>query len=157
MQRFHIGNFVNHCRFYKYDDVGGVVKGCPINYFTVPVTFKNKDSFVRLTGYVEGSYSLNVRFEFRTYQENGLLLYHGFSSEGFVKMFMDDARVKITLVSADMPEVEIDNFDQTYNDGKWHSVQLEITTNKALLTIDNEEMETKRILDIATGNNAVAI
>ena len=74
-------------RFYKYDDVGdGVVKGCPINYFTVPVTFKNKGSFVRLTGYVEGSYSLNVRFEFRTYQENGLLMFHRFSSEGFVQV-----------------------------------------------------------------------
>ena len=49
------------------------MKGCPINYFTVPVTFKTKASFVRLQGYVEGSYSLNVRFEFRTYQVRSLI------------------------------------------------------------------------------------
>jgi hypothetical protein len=41
-----------------------VVRGCPIDYFTVPVTFKNEKGFVKLTGY-EGSYSMNVSLEFR--------------------------------------------------------------------------------------------
>ena len=66
-------------------------------------------------------------------------------------MQLEEARVKVKLVSEGMPEVEIDNFDQTYNDGKWHSVQLEITQNKAVLSIDTEEMETKRLLTISTG------
>ena len=57
---------------------------------------------------------------FRTYEENGLLVYHHLNSEGFVKLFMEDARIKVTIVSADMPQVELDTFDQTYNDGKWH-------------------------------------
>ena len=88
-----------------------MVRGCPIDYFTVPVTFKNEKGFVKLTGY-EGSYSMNVSLEFRTYEENGLLVYHTFSSEGFVKLFMEDARVKVLIVSQDMPDVELDNFDQ---------------------------------------------
>ena len=46
------------------EDIGGVVRGCPIDYFTVPVTFKNEKGFVKLTGY-EGSYSMNVSLEFR--------------------------------------------------------------------------------------------
>lgn len=46
------------------EDIGGVVRGCPIDYFTVPVTFKNEKGFVKLTGY-EGSYSMNISLEFR--------------------------------------------------------------------------------------------
>jgi len=130
--------------------IGGVIKGCTEDYFTVPVTFKNDRSFVRLTGY-EGSYSMNVSLEFRTYEESGLLVYHQFSSEGFVKLFMEDARVKVIIVAADMPKVELDNFDQTYNDGKWHSVELAMGKNAATVTIDKEPAETRRLLSFATG------
>lgn len=49
---------------------------------------------------------------FRTYEENGLLVYHTFSSEGFVKLFLEDARLKVLIVSQDMPDVELNNFDQ---------------------------------------------
>ena len=38
-------------RFYNYEAFGGVTRGCTLDYFTVPVTFKNEQSFVRLTGY----------------------------------------------------------------------------------------------------------
>ena len=72
-------------KYYVYEDIGGVTKGCQPEYFSIPVTFKNSKSFAKLTGY-EGSYSMNVSLEFRTYEENGLLVYHGFSSEGFVKV-----------------------------------------------------------------------
>ena len=64
---------------------------------------------------------------------------------------MEDARIKVEIVSADIPKVELDTFDQTYNDGNWHTVELAMSTNKAILTIDSEPMETKRILNIATG------
>ena len=39
-------------------------------------------------------------------------MYHTFSSEGFVKLFMEDARIKVLIVSQDMPDVELNNFDQ---------------------------------------------
>ena len=35
-----------------------------------------------------------------------------------------------------MPEVEIDNFDQTFNDGNWHEVELSMQKNKAVLAVD---------------------
>ena len=145
-----ISRFGYEDKFYSYEDIGGVTKGCQPEYFSIPVTFKNSKSFARLTGY-EGSYSMNVSLEFRSYEENGLLVYHGFSSEGFVKLFMEDARIKVEIVSADIPKVQLDTFDQTYNDGKWHTVELAMSKNKAFLTIDSEPMETTRILNIATG------
>ncbi|CAB4061393.1 Neurexin-4 [Lepeophtheirus salmonis] len=109
--------------YYRYEDIGGVTKGCPKNYYTIPVTFKNAKSSVRLTG-----------------------------SEGFVKLFLEDARVKVVIVSENMPEVEIDNFDQTFNDGNWHSVELALAKDKAVLSIDQNPMTTVRLLSISTGS-----
>lgn len=94
---------------------------------------------------------MNISLEFRTFEETGLLVYHRFSSAGFVKLFMEDARIKVVIVAADMPKVELDNFDQTYNDGKWHEVQISMAKNTAILTIDKSPMDTRRKLDIATG------
>jgi hypothetical protein len=35
---------------------------------------------------------------------------------------------------------------QTFNDGKWHSVEFAMSKNYAVLIIDNEKAETRRIL-----------
>lgn len=50
-----------------------------------------------------------------------------------------------------MPEVEIDNFDQTYNDGIWHQVDLSMAKNKAIISVDKVAMETTRLMEIRTG------
>ena len=42
---------------------------------------------------------MNVRLEFRTYEENGLLFFHVFSSEGSVMLKLKDARLKVLIVS----------------------------------------------------------
>ena len=137
-------------RFYNYEAVGRIVRTCDSDVFSVPATFKNRKSHVRLTG-VEGTAQMNVSLEFRTFEENGLLIYHRFSSAGFVKLFLEDARIKVIIVASDMPKVELDNFDQTYNDGKWHQVEISMGKNKAVLTIDRIPMDTRRRLDMATG------
>lgn len=49
----------------------------------IPVTFLTQNSFAKLRGY-EGVQSLNASFAFRTYEESGLMLYHAFSSSGYV-------------------------------------------------------------------------
>lgn len=54
----------------------------------MPVTFLTKGSYARLRGY-EGMKSLNISFSFRTYEEDGLMAYHEFSSTGFVKVILN--------------------------------------------------------------------
>ena len=55
-------------------------------------------------------------------------------------------------VSAEgVASIEIDNFDQTYNDGKWHTIQFSMAKNYASLILDNDRAETRRILDFSTG------
>ena len=49
---------------------------------------------------------------FRTYEESGLLFFHSFSSAGFVKVHLEDARLKVHLVAQNIPDVLLDNFDQ---------------------------------------------
>jgi hypothetical protein len=53
----------------------------------IPVTFLTSESYAKLRGY-EGVKSLNVSFSFRTYEGDGLLLYHRFTSDGHIKVFV---------------------------------------------------------------------
>lgn len=49
----------------------------------IPVTFLTPNSHARLKGY-EGMSSMNTSFAFRSYEDNGIMLYHAFSSSGYV-------------------------------------------------------------------------
>lgn len=51
----------------------------------IPVTFLTPGSFARLKGY-EGVPSMNVSLAFRTYEDRGIILYHQFTTPGFVKV-----------------------------------------------------------------------
>lgn len=51
----------------------------------MPVTFLTTDAHVKLKGY-EALESLTVSFEFRTFEEDGMLMYHKFYSDGYVKV-----------------------------------------------------------------------
>ena len=120
---------------YKYDTIGSLSSQCTRSQWVIPVTFRTENSHVRLYGY-EGTYSFNITLEFRTYEENGLIIFHRFSSEGYIKLFMENSRIKVEIASNDVPKVLIDNFDQTFNDGNWHEVELSMQKNKAVLAVD---------------------
>ena len=51
----------------------------------IPVTFLTTGSYAKLRGY-EGVPSMNVSLAFRSYEEKGIILYHKFTSPGFVKV-----------------------------------------------------------------------
>lgn len=117
----------------------------------IPVTFLTPKSFARLKGY-EGVPSMNVSFSFRTYEEDGLLLFHKFTSPGYVKLFMDDGKVKVEIQTGTNPKALVDNYDEKFNDGKWHQAMLTIQTNTLVLTIDSRPMKTTRAIQITTGS-----
>lgn len=125
----------------------------------MPVTFLRRTAYVRLKGY-EGTRSLNVSLSFRTYEEKGLIIYHEFSSKGYVKVFLEDGRVK-TEIKPDDKEIHstgdhrrgiiLDNYDEQFNDGRWHSLILTIKQNSLVLEIDQRPMRTEKLLTILTG------
>ena len=59
------------------------------------MTFLTSTSYAQLVGY-EGVQSLNVTFSFRTYEPDGLLLYHAFTAGGFLKVcFVAEFRMTV--------------------------------------------------------------
>lgn len=78
----------DHRRYQRWHALGS----CPQEP-VVPITFLTANSYAKLPGY-EGVSSLNLSLDFRTYEENGLLAYHRFTSPGFVKMFIEHGKVK---------------------------------------------------------------
>ena len=64
----------------------------------VPVTFLTANSYAKLPGY-EGVNKLNISLDFRTFEENGLLAYHRFTSPGFVRMYLELGKIKGNKIS----------------------------------------------------------
>lgn len=112
----------------------------------IPVTFLTRHSFAKLKGY-EGMKSMNVSFFFRTYEERGVMLHHDFTStsNAYVKIFLEDGKVKVELKTSDqtMPTI-LDNYEEKFNDGRWHSLVLTIGKNYLVLDINQKPMRTTK-------------
>lgn len=133
---------------YLYNKVN-TIYACPSPPI-YPVTFTTRGSYVRLKGY-ENSQRLNISFYFRTYEESGVMVHHDFYSGGYVKVFLEFGKVKIDLKAKDKARIILDNYDEQFNDGKWHSFILSIERNRLILNIDQRPMTTTKNLQIATG------
>lgn len=87
---------------------------------------------------------MNVSFAFRTYEERGLMMYHDFTSSGFVRIYLEDGRVKVELKIDNSLSTILDNYDEQFNDGRWHSLVLTIAENSLILDIDQRPMKTSK-------------
>lgn len=65
---------------------------------------------------------------------------------------MEKGKVKVDLVTPNNPKVILDNYDETFNDGRWHILVLTIATNSLVLSVDYRPMKTVRRLQIITGS-----
>ncbi|KAL9908439.1 neurexin-4 isoform 1-T1 [Glossina fuscipes fuscipes] len=137
-----------HGDAYRYKNVN-TVYACPSPPI-YPVTFTTRNSFVRLKGY-EAQKSLNVSFYFRTYEESGMMLQHEFRTGGYVKVFLDYGKVKVDLKFTNKPRIILDNYNEQFNDGKWHSFVLTIQRNRLVVDIDQRPMTTTKNIEISTG------
>lgn len=122
---------------------------CPDPPIT-PVTFLTRGSYAKLKGY-EGIKQMNVSFLFRTYEDRGVMMYHDFTSQGYVKIYLEDGKVKVEIKTGNNPRAILDNYDEQFNDGRWHSLVLTIATNSLVLDINQRPMRTTRILSMSTG------
>ncbi|XP_012283135.1 neurexin-4 isoform X1 [Orussus abietinus] len=116
----------------------------------IPVTFLTPGSYARLKGY-EGVPSMNVSLSFRSYEDRGLILFHQFTSPGYVKLFLEEGNLKVEIQTQDNPKAILNNFGEKFNDGKWHQVVLTISKNSLSLTVDGQLTRTERLLEMTTG------
>ncbi|KAJ8665187.1 hypothetical protein QAD02_006849 [Eretmocerus hayati] len=129
----------------------GTSSSCP-EPIVAPVTFLTSASYAKLQGY-EGMNHLNVSLSFRTYEHRGLLVYHAFLSAGYVRLYLQDGKLKVAIkANRDDHLSVLDNFDEQFNDGKWHHVVLTASRNSLVLEVDGRPMLTSRQLVISTGH-----
>ena len=86
------------------------------------VTFTTGDSFVRVVGY-EGSYNMNMSLQIRTWQEEGVIVFHKFSSKGYLKIFLHEGQLKAEIVSSDQktPLTTLEHYDTGLESGTAYS------------------------------------
>lgn len=52
----------------------------------------------------------------------------------------------------DIKKILLDNYDDTFNDGRWHTLVLTVGRDNLVLSIDYRPMKTVRLLKIITGS-----
>lgn len=134
---------------YMYSKVGQVLYNCRYEQ-VVSVTFVNSDSMLRVHGYMQPS--MNCSFDFRTFNDRGLLLYNKFSIEGYVKLYLDTGRIRVELQGKKTPVVLLKPFDHLLNDGQWHRLILALQTNRIELHLDGVPSITTRLFSLETGS-----
>lgn len=69
-----------------------------------------------------------------------------------MKVFLEDGKIKVEIQAHGTPgKIILDNFDITFNDGRWHGVTFAVSKNKMELVVDNIPMKTSRIISISAG------
>ncbi|XP_064071525.1 neurexin-4 isoform X3 [Vanessa tameamea] len=117
----------------------------------VPITFLKEGSYAKLRGYSGGN-TLNVSLEFRTYEHHGLLIYHKFKTDGYVKVFLEEGKVKVELFTKGSTKVKLDNYAEEFNDGRWHSLMLTMAPDSLVLAVDFRPLKTTKLLKFITGS-----
>ena len=102
-----------------------VLTAVGFSYPNEEVTFQTSESFVRVVGY-EGSYNMNMSLQLRTWQEEGVLVFHKFSSKGYLKIFLHQGQLKADILSSESqtPLTTLEHYDTLVNDGELHSIQV---------------------------------
>lgn len=69
-----------------------------------------------------------------------------------MQLFLDEGKVKVEVSATHTPgTVLLDNFDVSYNDGRWHKVMFTVAKNSMELTVDDVPMKTVRKITIISG------
>ena len=116
------------------------------------LTFTTNESFVVVVGY-EGSYNMNMSLQVKTWQEEGVLVFHKFSSVGHLKIFLQEGHLVAEIVTAeeDSSRTTIKHYQTLVSDGAWHFVQLYIERTGVGLVIDSNQVTNTLPSQIRTG------
>nr|KAG5692255.1 hypothetical protein BaRGS_011755 [Batillaria attramentaria] len=133
---------------------GGVGSFCGMSAAT-PVTFPTLESHIKLEA--TSSTGIMAQFDFRTHDEDGLLVYHPMAQEdsGLTVIIDEDGFVSYRIVSdtGQLVEDVVRNNDVTrasdsFADGLWHTLFIEVTDKKVNCTVDRNVKVSNRDLDV---------
>lgn len=89
------------------------------------------------------------------YADNPIILSYicraNYNIDYYLQLYLEDGRIKVELITPNNPKVNLDNYQERFNDGRWHTVVLTISTNSLILSVDYRPMKTVRYLKMFTG------
>ncbi|KAG8193397.1 hypothetical protein JTE90_012197 [Oedothorax gibbosus] len=88
-----------------------------------PVTFKSKFTFLGLPQ-LRAYSTLNLYFQFKTMEPNGLLLYNSGKGQDFIAVELVDGHLHYVFNLGDGPRGVRSNTKATLNDNQWHAVTI---------------------------------
>ncbi|KAI1289291.1 Neurexin-4 [Halotydeus destructor] len=136
-------------RQYLYHRIGETLFSCQFEQ-VIPVTFATEASHLKIDGFFMPF--MNCSFDFRTFNEDGLLLYNKFNSAGFLKLFLDKGKVVVQVQGKGTPVVTIDPFpDRMLNDGLWHMTRVVLKKDSIVVEVDSKPSITTRQFEMSTG------
>ncbi|XP_020832344.1 contactin-associated protein-like 4 isoform X2 [Phascolarctos cinereus] len=104
---------------------------------TVPVTFLGSGSYLLLRG-SSGQDEISVSFQFRTWNEMGLLLSSNFHQHsGGLLLYLHDGKIRLKLFKLGKQQSDI-TAGVELNNGQWHSISLSAKRNHLSIMIDND-------------------
>lgn len=133
---------------YIYTTFGYIYRDCLVKP-TQSITFMTNESYFKVEGYQ--LQVMNCSLEFRTFIDNGILLYSKFSVGGALTLALKDGKFLTTLQGDQGPQVDIEPSDILLNDGSWHSVRILAKENVIILTVDDNISLTKRRFRFESG------
>eukprot|EP00073_Rattus_norvegicus_P052063 XP_017454447.1 PREDICTED: contactin-associated protein like 5-2 isoform X2 [Rattus norvegicus] len=124
-------------RKHQIYSVGNVTFSCSEPQI-VPITFVNSRSsylFLPGTPQIDG---LSVSFQFRTWNEDGLLLSTELSEgSGTLLLILESGTLRLLIKKVTGHGTE-SLTGRSLNDGRWHSVSINVRRNRVTLTVDND-------------------
>lgn len=139
----------------SYARFGDTPFECRIEKFP-SITFSSESSYIKIPAIIQNH--LKVSLDFRTFNEEGLILYHTFlstdSSKRFFAVFISKKKLFVDISTAETAKVlGLEPFPgRNLNDGSWHSLTVKIENNGLSINLDGEVSNTKRRLTLQTGN-----
>ncbi|GFT00428.1 neurexin-1a [Nephila pilipes] len=88
-----------------------------------PVTFKSKFTFIGLSQ-LKAYSSMNLYFQFKTLEPNGLILFNGGKGQDFIAIELVDGHLHYIFNLGDGPRKVRSNTRTTLNDNQWHAVTI---------------------------------
>ncbi|XP_038044067.1 neurexin-4-like [Patiria miniata] len=118
---------------------------------TVPATFPSKSSHIQWPG-PSLSQNFTISLKFRTFSASGLLVNNQLvsSTGGYITVGLNEGTPVVILKTGSSAAIEIPGVGSDLNDGRWHSVHLEMANNVIRWTVDGESDVIQRSFSITT-------
>ncbi|XP_022086867.1 neurexin-4-like [Acanthaster planci] len=121
---------------------------------SVPATFPTESSYLQWPG-PSLSQNFTISLKFRTFSASGLLVNNQLvsSTGGYITVGLNDGTPVVILKTGTSRGIEIPGVGSDLNDGRWHSVRLEMANNVIRWTVDRETNLIQRTFSINTDEN----